>query len=90
MPQKKGYDVPNVFVAIVGQSGDGELAGTSFGAEFCCGSFGMGLGGSIASSENRFSKKTLVWAGGFSRSWKMGGVPVAEMGRRGSVQALDG
>ena len=83
-------DLPNVFVTIVGQNGDGELAGTSFGAEFRCGSFWMGLGGSIPSPENRFSKKTLVGAGGFSRSWKMGGVPVPEMGRRGSVRALDG
>ena len=33
---------------------------------------------------------TMVWAGGFSRSWKLGGVPVPEMGRRGSVRALDG
>jgi len=44
------------------QKGDGELAGTSFGAEFRCGSFWRGLGGSIPSSENRFSKKKH-WSG---------------------------
>ena len=49
----------NVFVTNGSKKNDGELASTSFCAEFRCGSCGMGLGGSLPSSKNRFSTKRV-------------------------------
>ena len=52
-------DKNNVFVTNGSKKNDGELASTSFCAEFRCGSCGMGLGGSLPSSKNRFSTKSV-------------------------------
>ena len=49
----------SVRATIGGQKIEGELAGTSFCAEFRCGSCGMGLTGSLPSSKNRFATKKM-------------------------------
>ena len=54
---KMVWNKNNVFVTIGSKKNDGELASTSFCAEFRCGSCGMGLTGSLPSSKNRFATK---------------------------------
>ena len=51
--------VRSVWATIGGQKKDGGLASTSFGAEFRCGSCGMGLTGSLPLSKKCFATKNV-------------------------------
>ena len=71
-PDPDPFSSSNVFLTIVAQKKERELASTSFCTEFCCGSFGMGLGGSIPSPENCFSKTIIGPDGQFIESLENG------------------